>query len=120
MPPRRQVPSPFVPEEVTSSAAASASGSEKAGRRPLRSEIRIGAVVAIAVAIGLIVWLIVGRGDSNNNKSEIQDAVARGFIGPTAASQQEMAAYSKAIGQPIYWMGPKADYTYELTRTTAG
>src|SRR5262245_1764776 len=117
MPPRRQVPSPLVPEEVSSPAAAS--GPESAGRRPLRSEIRIGAVVAIAVAIGLVVWLIVGRGGSSDNGS-IKSGAERGFIGPVAESQEQIASFAKLVGQPIFWAGPQDGYTYELTRTADG
>ena len=112
-----------MPEEVSPSEAASSAGAR--GRRPRRSEIRIGAVVAIAVAIGLIVWLAVGRGGSNDksvssNGNSTTASAAGAFIGPVAESQNAIAAYSKAIGQPIYWAGPQTGYTYELTRTADG
>jgi hypothetical protein len=115
-----------VPEEVSQSEAAS--GARGRGRRPLRSEIRIGAVVAIAVAIGLIVWLVVGRGGSNNSTASSTNSAgpstakagAAQYIGPVVESQKQIADYAKKIGQSIYWAGPQKGYTYELTRTANG
>lgn len=39
---------------------------------------------------------------------------------PTAASPQELAAVAKSLGHPIYWLGPKKNFTYELRRTSNG
>jgi hypothetical protein len=112
-----------VPEEVSPPEAAS--GATGGGRKPLRSEIRIGAVVAIAVAIGLIVWLVVGRGGSNGKSASSKAksttaSAAAAYVGPVVEPQNAIAAYSKAIGAPIYWAGPQKGYTYELTRTSDG
>jgi hypothetical protein len=85
--------------------------------------------VAIAVAIGLIVWLVVGRGGSNNSTasstnnakpSTAKAGAALQYIGPVVESQKQIADYSKKIGQSIYWAGPQKGYTYELTRTADG
>ena len=38
----------------------------------------------------------------------------------TAVSPTELKALSAALGQPIYWVGPKEGYTYELTRRPSG
>jgi hypothetical protein len=39
---------------------------------------------------------------------------------PVAVSPAELSELSAALHQPIYWVGPSADTTYELTRTAAG
>ena len=39
---------------------------------------------------------------------------------PTAASVADLKALAASLGHPVYWAGPKAGYTYELTRTTNG
>jgi hypothetical protein len=39
---------------------------------------------------------------------------------PTAASAAELKELATLLGHPIYWAGPRARYTYELTRTTDG
>ena len=81
--------------------------------------------MAIAVAIGLIVWLVVGRGGSNDKSASSKansttPSAAAAYVGPVVEPQNAIAAYSKAIGAPIYWAGPQKGYTYELTRTADG
>lgn len=41
-------------------------------------------------------------------------------IGPIAATPGILVAFSKALNRPIYWAGPMAGNTYELTETSAG
>jgi hypothetical protein len=40
--------------------------------------------------------------------------------GPTAATMAGLEHLERAIGQPIYWAGPKKGYTYEVTRRSDG
>jgi hypothetical protein len=39
---------------------------------------------------------------------------------PVAASVGALKALPSQLGHPIYWIGPRSGYTYELTRTTNG
>jgi hypothetical protein len=39
---------------------------------------------------------------------------------PSAASQAELTSLAQSLGHPIYWIGPKKGYTYELRQTTSG
>jgi hypothetical protein len=39
---------------------------------------------------------------------------------PVAASLGDLKALAAHIGHPLYWAGPKAGYTYELTQDTSG
>jgi hypothetical protein len=88
-------------------------GSQAAWAR--RPGVRIGAVVAVAVAVAFVVWLLVRDGDSNNASSGQGQTVEA--IAPVAASQERLRDLSAEVGRPIYWVGPRADETYELTRT---
>ncbi len=80
-----------------------------------RQEVRVGVVVAVALAIGLVVWLVAIRGGSSSSK-----AGSSATIAPTAASPDRLRALAKDVGHPIYWIGPAANTTYELTKTGSG
>lgn len=82
--------------------------------------VRVGVVVAVAVLVALVVWLIV-RGNDNGSGSGFSGSVASGpSIGPKAASEDDIKQLADQEGHQIYWVGPKSDTTYELTRTSAG
>src|SRR5690349_684405 len=80
-----------------------------------RQEVRIGAVVAVAVALGLVVWLVAIRGGGGNSSTK-----ASATIAPTAASPDRLRSLAKDVDHPIYWIGPAANTTYELTKTGSG
>lgn len=71
--------------------------------------------MAIAVAVAFVVWLLV-RGNDSNGGSTTQATTVQA-IAPVAASPSRLRALSVDIGRPIYWVGPAANTTYELTRT---
>jgi hypothetical protein len=78
-----------------------------------RQEIRVGAVIAVALAVGLVVWLVAIHG-SGSSKSKIT------IVQPTAASPDRLRSLAKDVGHPVYWAGPAAGTTYELTETQSG
>ena len=73
--------------------------------------IRVGAIVALAFAVGLIVWLVV-RGGGSSTKPEP--------AGAAKASVGQLRTVADALGHPIFWLGPRKGYTYELTQTADG
>ena len=73
--------------------------------------VRISAVIAVAIAAGVIAWLIVG---GRGGKKSVKAAQAQ------AVSAQSLAALPSEVHHPVYWAGPKAGFTYELTRTSDG
>ena len=70
---------------------------------------RAGAAIALAVVVGLIVWLAL-RDTGSSPTSTNAKAVSVAGIRTLAAS----------VGHPIFWVGPKPGYTYEVTRTSNG
>jgi len=87
--------------------------------------VRIGAVVAIAVAAAFVIWLIVRGNDDNSSAtttSGTTSTTSSGLkpIGPTGATPAALRAFASSSKSPIYWVGPRAGTTYELTRTTGG
>jgi hypothetical protein len=81
------------------------------------SRVRVGVIVAVAVVVAVVVWLLV----RNNDNGSGSGAVATGpAIGPVAASQDRLRQLADQEGHDVYWVGPKDNTTYELTRTSAG
>lgn len=68
-----------------------------------------------ASAVGLGVWVFVVRpGDSSPSAG----ASTAGATNAHAATASGLRATAAALAQPIYWLGPQAHMTYELTVTT--
>jgi hypothetical protein len=80
-----------------------------------KPRIRGGAIVALACVAGLIVWLVVRGGGSPAKPGESAAAPAA-----TGASVARLRSAADALAHPIFWLGPKKGYTYELTQTGDG
>jgi hypothetical protein len=90
----------------------------KSGEWLRQPRVRLGAVVALAVAAAFIAWVAIDHGGGSSNGARSQGVA--GSIGPVGLSAAGLRAQSRSLHQPVYWAGPKAGYTYELTRTTTG
>src|SRR5712691_3613254 len=73
---------------------------------------RAGAVIALALAVGLILWLAL----RNSGGSSTTQAPANA----TAVSVDQIRTLATSVAHPVFWVGPKQGYTYELTRTSNG
>jgi hypothetical protein len=81
-----------------------------APRSPVQTRgFRIGAVIVIALAAGLIIWL--ARRDKGTSTPSFN---------ATAVSATQIKRLAASIGHPVFWAGPKREYTYELTRAPNG
>ena len=75
--------------------------------------IRVGAALAILVLIGIGVWLFAFNDRSSNAASaSAADAVL--------VSEQGLGDMAEQVAHPLYWAGPIAGSSYELTRTKDG
>lgn len=83
------------------------------GARRRSPSIRIGAVVALALAGGFVAWLLL-RGDDSTSKPKPTAAPA------AAVSVAQLNDVARSLGHPLFWLGPKSGYTYELTQTRSG
>jgi hypothetical protein len=72
------------------------------------------AVLAIATAIAatVVAWLLV-----NNHGSSKPVNVA---VGPVLVSAEQLTSEAKSLGRPIYWAGPRSNWSYELTVAKSG
>jgi hypothetical protein len=82
------------------------------------SGVRIGAVIALALAAAFVVWLIVRGDDESSSTPTTTQTTAE--IGPVATTPAALRALSNEVEHPIYWIGPRPQRTYELTRTSSG
>ena len=83
--------------------------------------VRIGAVVAVALAAAFAVWLLVrGNDDSSTSTTTEQTTTTTAAVGPVAAAPAALRALADEVGHPVYWVGPRPNRTYELTRTSSG
>lgn len=93
---------------------------DRLGRVP---QVRLGAVIAIALAAAFVVWLVLRNGDESPaakpsaNASAVATAAG---IGPVAQSVEQLKSFTAGTGHPVYWVGSKPGYTYELTQTSNG
>jgi hypothetical protein len=96
---------------------------DRLGRVP---HLRFGAALALALAAAFVAWLVIGnhgRSVTANSPAASQSNAAvpnTAGTGPVARSAEDLKAFAAAIGHPIYWAGPKAGNTYELTQTSSG
>jgi hypothetical protein len=83
--------------------------------------VRIGAIVAVALAAAFVVWLIVrGNDDSSSSSTTEQTTTTATATGPVAATPAALRLVADEAGHPVYWVGPRQNRTYELTRTSSG
>ncbi len=69
--------------------------------------LRIGAVIAIALAAGIVTWLVMR--DTSDSSPE-----------PTSVSAAQLQALAASVGHPVFWLGPRKGFTYELRQEENG
>ena len=73
---------------------------------------RIAAVVVLVVVAGVVVWLAL-RGNGGTSASHPTSNMS-------AVTETQLATLATSLGHPIFWVGPRAGMTYELTRSSNG
>lgn len=68
--------------------------------------------IATAIAAAIVVWLLV----SGHRTTEPVNVA----VGPVLVSAGQLRSESTSLGQPIYWAGPRSNWSYELTVTNGG
>jgi hypothetical protein len=71
---------------------------------------RVGALGVLALAAGVILWLALrDTGGSSTSESNA-----------TAVSIDQIANLATSVDHPVFWVGPRGGFTYELTRSSNG
>jgi hypothetical protein len=78
-------------------------------------QLRIGILVVVAAIVGVGLWLALSH---NSGKKKVKQHPRTSAIGPLALSQTGLMAHTLAVGQPVYWAGPKRGVRYEFWRLT--
>jgi hypothetical protein len=79
-------------------------------RSPVQTKrFRVGALVVIAVIVGVILWLTLRDNGSTTSKSNA-----------TAVSESQIKTLAASVKHPVFWVGAKPGFTYELTRPSNG
>jgi hypothetical protein len=101
------------PSQDTPTQSRPESVSDRLGRAFRRGNVRIGAIIAIAIAVGFIVWAAIGIGGDD-------DSTTAAGAEPVAVSRGGLSTLAGALGQPIYWVGPRGGGLYELQQLPDG
>lgn len=72
--------------------------------------LRLGALLTLGLAIFLVGWLVLGGEDKPSLPAT--DA--------SSTSEAELREFAGSAPHPVYWAGPRAGQTYELTKTSDG
>jgi hypothetical protein len=81
-------------------------------RRLPTGALVVAAALVVAVAVAVVLWLVLRGGGGTATHAPAGH--------PAAASASRLAAVARSIGHPIYWVGPRPTYVYELSRTKDG
>ncbi len=71
------------------------------------------AVIALALVAGFVAWLVL----RDNGHSSAKTPIASGAF---AITPRDLRRLALSIHQPIFWLGRKSGYTYELTKGQDG
>lgn len=80
-----------------------------------RQPVRLGAVLAIGAAIAFVVWLAVGRSNSDSDSPAVPEAAK-----VVPISDSGLRTLGGALNRPIFWAGARPDLQYELTQASDG
>jgi hypothetical protein len=76
---------------------------------------RLGAVIAVAAAAGLVAWLLLrNNGSSSSTRTDARTS------GATAVTTKRLVELAATVHHPIFWLGPKRGFIYELSQTDDG
>jgi hypothetical protein len=88
---------------------------------PLRPAAPIQAALVVVAAAGLIAFLVTHHARSGGTSSYAENTVTASAAspipdGPVAVSPARLGQLAAAADQRLYWVGPRAGMTYELSR----
>jgi hypothetical protein len=76
------------------------------------TRFRVGALIALAVIGGLILWLVLRNSGGSSSSQTSTNA--------SSVTVDQIKTLAASVGHPVFWVGPKPGYTYELTQTPNG
>jgi hypothetical protein len=79
-------------------------------------------VIVIALAAGAITWALVrdSGGSSTTTTTRAASTIAAETVSAKAVSVGSLRNLAASVQHPVFWLGPKSGYKYELTQTSTG
>jgi hypothetical protein len=78
-------------------------------------------IAALAIAAAVLVYVLIGRDDGSSAPApEAAPVDARPVIPAEAVTLRQLRSQAASQSRPLYWAGPRAGATYELTRSADG
>jgi hypothetical protein len=74
--------------------------------------VRLGAIVAVIAGLALIGWFVLGSSGDDDGGAQANE--------PQAVSVEGLQEEAGSKQVPVFWAGPQAGTTYELTETSDG
>jgi hypothetical protein len=71
---------------------------------------RFGAALLVALVGGIVVWLVLRDNESSSSSNS----------SAAAATVEQLQALAASVDHPVFWSGPRAGSTYELTQAPNG
>lgn len=82
-------------------------------RRPQSEKLMlVPLAVAVVAAAAIVGWLLLEHRGSGTP--------ANVAVGPVLVSAEQLERTAHALGHPVYWAGPRDNWSYELTVTKSG
>ena len=85
-----------------------------------RERWRLVAIALLVVVLPVVAGCGGGGTSGSSTNTSTTTAAAVTPIGPVGMSSATLLAFAQGLGRPVYWLGPSAGFTYELTRTSSG
>jgi hypothetical protein len=80
-----------------------------------RGLLRLALVALLAVTAGAIAWVLLR--DNGDSSSTAKRTASTGATNARAASPSTLRKLASSVQHPIFWLGPKSGYTYELRQS---
>jgi hypothetical protein len=91
------------------------------GNAILRGQrVGLGTVVALVLIVGFVTWFALELGGSSAPTPTTTALPAAQARGPLAVTPAQLGALTSSLGHAVYWAGPQANTTYELTISSDG
>jgi hypothetical protein len=82
-------------------------------RRAQQGHLRVSVLAVALAAVAVVVWVVM-RGERG------PAAIPAVNAGPKLVSRAQLKEFANTLGRPLYWAGPKAGSSLELTRASGG
>jgi hypothetical protein len=104
-----------------SEAAVSEGTAPHGSQRRLNPRLRLALVAGIALGFGAVVLFVHDRGAGTSaTPATTTTTASSSALAPTAFSAAGLVTFARSVGHTVYWAGPRAGMSYEVTESPSG